>query len=165
MEPSIEGDPLALQESPDDLEAFLEPRGAMVERDPERVELCAVPSRTDGDHEPTTAQLVDGRGGLGEDGGVVEVQTGDERPQEDAFRHGREPCEEGPGFPRASFRAPVVPIEVMVTDPDGVETGVLGGARHRRVLRPPDLAFHLGKLDADAQTSCHAPESMDRGRR
>ncbi len=113
------------------------------------------------DDETPAAQLVHGRRRLGQDRRVVEVQARDEGAKGDPLGDRREAGEQGPRFPRPSLRPAVVPIEVVVADPDRVEADLLGSARHRRVLGPPDLALHLRELDADAQTLCHARESRD----
>ena len=42
-----------------------------------------------------------------------------------------------------------VAVEQVVAEPDRVEAGLLGGARHRGVLRPAHLALHLRQLHAD----------------
>jgi hypothetical protein len=40
----------------------------------------------------------------------------------------------------------------VIADPDRVEPRVLGRERHRRILRPANLAFHLGELDAESRS-------------
>src|SRR5919198_1546430 len=121
----------------------------MVVRNPERVELGPVPAGPDAQDEPAAADLVDGRGHLREDAWPMEVQARDEGAQADALGGSGERCQERPGIPGTTFGPPVAPIEVVVADPDRVEARFLGGPRHPAVLRPPDLAFDLGQLDAD----------------
>src|SRR5439155_202744 len=66
-----------------------------------------------------------------------------------------EPREECPRLPGAPLWAAVAPVEVVVADPDRVEAHLLGCQRHGRVLRPANLPFHLGKLDAESGSRWH----------
>ena len=86
VEAPVEVDRAVLQQRPDDRERLLEPVDAMVERDAERPELGLVPAGAEAEDQPAAADLVDRRGLLGEDGGVVERRAGDQRPELDAAR-------------------------------------------------------------------------------
>jgi hypothetical protein len=152
MPPTRERDAFAVQQPSDDLEGFLEPRRSMVVREAEGIELGSVPSRPHPQDQPAAAHFVDRRRDLGQHRRGMEVETGDERAQPHALGHGGERREERPRFPRPALRTAVASVEVVIADPDRVEPRVLGGERHGRVLRPPDLPFHLGELDAESRS-------------
>ena len=145
-----EGHPLPVQQPSDDLEGLLEPRPAMVERDPEGIELRTVPAGPHPKDQAAVAHLIDRGGDLGEHRRRVEVETGDEGAQPHAARDGGEAGEERPGLPGTPLGAAVPSVQVMVADPDRVEPHLLRRQRHGHVLGPPDLAFDLGKLDAES---------------
>src|SRR5581483_8484429 len=155
-EPSLERDPLAREQPSDDRERFLEPRGAVVERHPERPELRLVPPGPHAEDETTAAHLVDGRGHLRDQSRRMETEARDERSELDPLGRGGERREQRPRLPRPTLGATVAPVQQVVAEPDGVEPRALGGARHRQVLGPADVALHLRELDPDPKRSCHA---------
>ena len=86
----VEVDRPVAQEAADDRERLLEAIDAVVERVAVGAELGLVPARPEAQHEAAAAQLVDRRGLLGEQRRVVEVRAGDERPELDPRRRGRD---------------------------------------------------------------------------
>ena len=148
---AVEVDGAVAQERPDDRERLLEPVDPVVVRVAVGAELGLVPAGAEAEDEPAATQLVDRGGLLGEQGGVVEVRAGDERPELDPRRRGGDRGQERPRLPRAAGR-PVLPaIEEVLADPDGVEPEVLDRAGHVEELGPADLALDLGELDADLE--------------
>ena len=125
----------------------------MVVGKPEGPVLDLVPPRPQAEHEPAGAHFGDRRGHLREQARRVEACARDERAEPDALRHRGEAGEQRPDLPRPAFGPAVVPVQQVVAEPDRVEAGLLGGARHRGVLRPPDLALHLGQLHPDPERS------------
>src|SRR4051812_43219496 len=123
----------------------------MIERQPERAELLLVPARSERGDEPASTQLVDGGRLPREDAGRVERSAGYERPQLDALGDLCEPGEGRPAVPGTALDAAVAAIEEVVADPDRVEAALFRRARHRGELVAPHHAFHLGKLNADAE--------------
>ena len=122
----------------------------------EGAELGLVPARPEAQHEAAAAELVDRRGLLGEQRRVVEVRAGDERPELDPRRRGRDRRQQRPGLPRAAGR-PVRPaVEEVLADPHRVEAQVLDRAGHVEQLGPADLALDLGELDADLERTAAA---------
>src|SRR5512132_3429136 len=155
MPPSRERDAFAVQQPSDDLEGLLEPRRSVVVRDAEGIELGSVPSRPHPQGQPAAAHFVDRRRDLGEHRRRVEVETGHEGTQPNALGDGGERREHRPRFPRPPLRPPVASVEVVLADPDRVESRVLGGERHGRVLGPANLPLHLGELDAESWSRWH----------
>ena len=100
----VEVDRPVAQEAADDRERLLETIDAMVERVAIGAELGLVPARPEAQHEAPAAQLVDRGGLLGEQRRVVEVRAGDERPELDPRRRGRDRRQQRPGLPRAAGR-------------------------------------------------------------
>src|SRR5205823_336247 len=154
-----DGYEFAIQQPADDLEGLREPRGAMVEGEPEGVEVGPIPAGSHSHDEPAAAQLIDRGCDLREDGRWMEVEAGDERPQPDESRDGGEPREERPRFPGPPLRPAVAPVEVVVADPDRVEPRLLRRQRHGRVLGPANLALHLRELDAEPGSRWHGRQS------
>ena len=114
-------------------------------------ELGLVPAGAEAEDEAAAAQLVDRGGLLGEQGRVVEVRAGDERPELDPRRRGGDRGQQRPRLPRPAG-GPVLPaIEEVLADPHGVEPEVLDRAGHVEELGPADLALDLGELDADLE--------------
>ena len=105
--------------------------------------------------EPAAADLVDRVGALGEHRRVVERGAGDERPELDPARRGRQRGQQGPGLPRSAWRAVGPAVEEVLADPERVEAEVLDRAGHVEELRPADLALDLGQLDADLDGAAH----------
>ena len=147
----VEVDGTVAQERPDDRERLLELVDAVVEREAERAELRLVPAGTQPEDEPSAADLVDRGSLLGQQGRVVEVRAGDEWPELDPVRGCRDRRQQRPGLQRPACR-PVRPaVEQVLADPDRIEAEELDGADHVEQLRPADLAFDFGELDADLQ--------------
>ena len=137
----------------------------MVEREAERPELGLVPARPEPEHEPAAGDLVDRRGLLREHGRVVEARAGDERPDGDGRRRGRQGRHERPRFPRTA-RLPIGPaVEEVLADPHRVETQVLDRARHVEELGPAHVALDLGELDADLERTRLHRRSVPKGGR
>jgi hypothetical protein len=160
MEPAFVGHSFGVEQTAQDLERLLEPRRAVIERDPERVELRAVPARAHAEVQSAAADLGERRRLLGQDRGVVERERGDERADPDAVGHGCHGGQEGPRFPRTPFWTVVATVEVVVADPDRVEADLLGRASRGHVLGPPHLALDLRQLHADAKWSAHPSNSF-----
>jgi hypothetical protein len=152
---SLEVDRAVPQQAADDREGFLEAVDPVVERHAERAELGLVPAGPDAEHEPATRDLVDRVGLLGQDRRVVEAEAGDERPELDPARHGRDRGKARPGLPRPS-RRPVTPsVEQMLAEPDRVVAQVLDRADHVEDLGPAHLALDLRQLDTDLERPRH----------
>src|SRR5215211_4940211 len=140
----------APEQAAHDRERLLEARDPVVVRNPERAELGLVPARAEAEHEAPAADLVDRRGHLRDQPRRVTAGARDQRTEPHALGRRRERREQRPRLPRRALGPPVAAVEQVVADPDRVEAALLGGARHREVLRPAHLALDLGKLDADA---------------
>jgi hypothetical protein len=65
----------------------------------------SVPAGAETEDEPAAADLVERGGLLGEQRGIVEVRAGDERPELDPARDGRDRGERRPGLPTGRGRA------------------------------------------------------------
>src|SRR5206468_11061431 len=143
-------------EAADDLQRLLEARHAPIERQPERAELDLVPARAEADAQAAAADLVDRGGGAREQRRLMERGARDERPELDPRRHRGQAGERRPAVPRPALLTPVAAVEKVVAEPDAVEAGLLGGARHRRELRPAHLALDLGQLHADPHVAQNA---------
>jgi len=137
----------------------------MVEGDPEGIELRAVPAGPHPQDQAAAAHLIDRGGDLREHRRRMEVETGDEGAQPHAVRDGGEPREERPRFPGTPLGAAVPSVEVVVADPNGVESHLLRRQRHGHVLGPANLAFHLGELDAEPGSLWHGAECRPDDRR
>ena len=114
-----------------------------------RPELWLVPARSEAEHEPAAAQLVDGRGLFCEQGWIVEGRAGDERPELDTRGRSRDRSEHRPGFPWPAGSAVLVAVEEVFADPDGVEPEILDRAGHVEEFGPAHVPLDLGELDAD----------------
>ena len=148
---AVEVDGAVAQERPDDRERLLEPVDPVVVRVAVGAELGLVPAGAEAEDEPAATHLVDRGGLLGEQGRVVEVRAGDQRPELDPRRRGGDRRQQRPRLPRAAGR-PILPaIEEVLADPHGVEPEVLDRAGHVEELGPADLALDLGELDADLE--------------
>jgi hypothetical protein len=149
------------QQSADDRERLLEAAHAMVVRKAERVVVGFVPAGPQAEDEPPVADLVDGRGHLGQHCRRVEARRGDERS--DLYFLGRlsEAGERRPDFPRPDISG-LAPIQQVVASPDGVESDPFRGLRHVAQLRPAHAALHLWQLDTDFEWSRHRAPSLSR---
>ncbi len=158
----VEVDGTVAQERPDDRERLLEPVDAVVVRVAEGAELRLVPARAQAEDEPPAADLVDRGGLLGQQRGVVEVRAGDQWPELDAGRRGRDRRQQRPCLPRPTGR-PVGPaVQQVLADPDRIEAEILDRADHVEQLGPADLALDFGELDADLEWPARGRGCHDR---
>jgi hypothetical protein len=114
----------------------------VVERQPERAELVLVPACAEAEHEATAGDLRDRGGHLGDHRRRVKGHARHQRPELHTLGGGGKRSQHRPGLPRAALGSTVA-IEQVVTEPDRVEPGRLGGVRHGEVLGPGDLALDL----------------------
>src|SRR5438128_6962592 len=98
----------------------------MVVREAIRFELELVPPGAEPEDQPAPADLVDGRGDLGEHCRVVEVRTGDQRAELDPTGNRRKRGERRPCLPWTLRLALGLSIEKVVADPERVEADLLG---------------------------------------
>src|SRR5439155_5287484 len=136
FELAVEGHPLADEEAADDVEALLEPRGAAVEGDPERLELRGVPAGPEAEYETAAADLVDRGRPPRQQPGRRERGARHQRADRRSLRLDRQPGERRPRVPWAAFLAAIAAVEQVVADPQGVEASLLGDARDGGVLGP-----------------------------
>ena len=151
VEAALEVDAALAQQRTDDREGLLEARHALVEGETEGAVLGLVPARAKAQDEAATADLVDGRRHLGQQGWRTEAGGGDQRPQLDPLGGTRQGGQHRPAFPRPARRPARPAVEEVVAEPQRVEPDVLGGARHGPQFGPADLALDLRQLHADAE--------------
>jgi hypothetical protein len=125
------------QERDDDLEGFLEPLVDVVLGQAEAVRSAPGVARSQAQDEPPAADLVDRRGGLGDDPGVAVEGGRDPRPDLDPGRHRRDRGRHRDAVPEAVDRALLgqAPHE-LVRAPHRVEADLLGANRHLSDLAP-----------------------------
>ena len=159
-------DPLAGEEPPDDGERLDEPAGPVVVGEAECLELVAVPSGPDAEHEPAIGDLIERCGLLRQHGRVVERGRGHQGSDRHALRHRGDSGEDRPRLPRTRDAPIGISIQQMVADPHRVEPDCLGGRGDVLELGPPHHPFHLGELHSDThgrvRPSCRRLPIVDR---
>ena len=163
VEPSLEINGAVTQQAADDRERLLEAVDPVVVRVAERPELGLVPAGPEAEHQPASADLVDGHRLLGEQRRVVEARAGDERAELHPARDRGDRREGRPRLPRPARLAIRPAIEQVLAEPDRVEPEVLDRPDHVEQLRPAHLPLDLGKLDADLEGT-HGVEPSSRRR-
>jgi hypothetical protein len=135
---ALDRDLVLRPETTDDLRALGRPRGALLSRNAERLELVRRVALAEAEIEAAVRDDVDERHVLGDAHGVLERHQQDERADADPLRHGGD----GRGG-RQQRRIVAVAGEVVLGQPDVVVAGGLGGTdlvEDRAVelrLRPP----------------------------
>jgi hypothetical protein len=107
----------------------------MVERHAEGRELGLVPTGAQAEGEAPTADLVQRRRHLGQDGRIAKGGTGDECANLDPGGRLGQRREDGPALPDAARRPVRRPVDEMVVEPEGIEA---------RPFRSPGEVPYLG---------------------
>ena len=147
LELTVERDVLPGEQPPHDLEGLLEPGDGAVERKAERAELRLVPSSTEAEHKAPARDLVDRCRHPRDQAGRMKRGGRDERPETHPFRDRGERGELRPCIPRPSVGQPAAPVQVVIADPDRLESRLLRGPRDSGDLRPAHHTLDFRELD------------------
>ena len=139
------------QEGGDDPQRLLEAADRVVEWEAERAVLEGDIAGPEPEDQPPVADGIEGRGHLGDEGGIAEVGAGDQRAELHVRHRHRQGGQEGPGLPGSGgrllrdagwHRAPGGDPEFRALDvqvigePEGVEADLGGQLGHAEDLVP-----------------------------
>ena len=123
----------------------------MVERHAVAAKLHIVPAGAHTEDQTPAGDLVHCRRLLREYRRVVEADRRDEWTECDSRRNSRRSGKDRPGIPRRVGRTVCHAVQIVVADPDRVETELLDPPDHRRQLGPADGPLDFGQLHTDPQ--------------
>ena len=126
---AVEGDPLAVEEWPDDRQRLLEPARPVVEGVAERGVLRLVPAGAEAQDQASVRHLVQRRRHLGQERRRPEARPQHDRAQLHALRDRGGGREQRPGLVDAVLGLIRQPEDEVVVDPEAVEAALLGVAR------------------------------------
>src|SRR5690242_17509565 len=142
----------------DDLEGLVEAGGEVVEGVAEGGELGLVPAGAEAENEAAAADLVNGVGDLGGEGGWAEGGAGDEGAELDAGGDGGEGADDGEHLPGAGLGAVGEAEDEVVGDPEGVEADLLSGlGLGLEVAEAGHLAGFAVLVHVHREAELHAP--------